>query len=58
MNKLKHKTVKYVEGDREAALSANEPQFRNMTELDSSIHYYEVELAKKKINLDLPIQIG
>ena len=58
MDKLKHRKIQYVEGDCGAAMLANQPQFRRMTELDPITQYYEVELAKKKISLDLPIQIG
>ena len=56
MNKLKHSSVEYVEGDTEACKKANEPTFKAMTEL--SDNFFEIEMQKKRIKLDLPIQIG
>ena len=56
MNKLKHSCVEYVEGETEACKKANEPTFKAMTDLGDD--YFEVEMQKKRITLDLPIQIG
>ena len=39
-----------------ASRRANEPNFRKMDEIDEG--YYELEMAKSNIKLDLPIQLG
>jgi hypothetical protein len=56
LDKTRHQSVKYVEGVHQAQLKANDPKFRKMSELDDD--YYEIELAKKSICLDIPVQIG
>merc|ERR1712044_3377 len=58
MDKEKHQKVEYVEGEDQACLKINRPQFRRMTELDRDGEYYEIEMAKRTLNLDLPIQLG
>jgi hypothetical protein len=56
MDKLKHQDVKYVSGHVAACKKVNEPGFRKMSEIDAD--YFEMEMAKEKIKLDLPIQLG
>jgi hypothetical protein len=58
MNKLNHSDIRYVQGENEACLKANETNFKTMTQLSSEFEYFEIEMQKKKIKLDLPIQIG
>ena len=58
MDQTKHRNIKYVEGENKACFEINKPQFRQTTCLDETDQYYEIELAKKNINLDLPIQLG
>ena len=56
INKEKHQDVKYVEGFVKSSLLVNNSRFSALTELGDDI--FEVELMKKKIIMDNPIQIG
>jgi hypothetical protein len=56
MDKLKHQNIKYVGSNTGACKLANESSFRKMEEIDDN--YYEAEMAKDTIKLDLPIQLG
>jgi hypothetical protein len=56
MDKEKHQNVTYVQGENQACLKVNQPNFKKLTQLGED--YYEVECFKKKIVLDLPTQIG
>ena len=56
MDKTKQAQIKYVKGVDTACLKVNERTFRNLTQL--SDNFFEIELAKKKISLDLPIYLG
>ena len=56
MNKEKHLSIKYVEGDNKVPIYINDPRFRNLTKLDDS--FYEIERYKRRIVMDIPIQIG
>ncbi len=58
MDKTRHRNIKYVSGEDEACYQVNIPQFRSMSCLDLEDGYYEIESAKKRIKLDLPIQLG
>ncbi len=58
MDKTKHRDVKYVQGENETSMKVNDPRFRKLDCLDEEEQFYEVEMAKKKIKLDLPIQLG
>ncbi|XP_053395709.1 uncharacterized protein LOC128555915 [Mercenaria mercenaria] len=58
MDKSKHRQVNYVQGENETCLKVNDPRFRKLECLEQEEQYYEVELAKRKIKLDLPIQLG
>ena len=57
MNKEKHRFIQYVQGENETCLKINDPRFRNLDCLDHKEHYYELEMAKQKIKLDLLIQL-
>ena len=56
MNKEKHVDITYCQPKEKASYFVNKKRFRNLTELDKD--YFEIELAKSRIKLDLPIQIG
>ncbi len=58
MDKTKHRDIRYVQGENDACYKVNEPQFRQTTCLDREEEYYEVESAKARIKLDLPVQLG
>ncbi len=58
MDKTKHRDIAYKRGENEACMSVNRPQFRQMTCLNEDDGYYEIESAKRVINMDLPIQLG
>ena len=54
-NKDRHRDVQFCDDD-EAPKKVNEPQFQQLNVLSEDL--YEVEMAKKKIKYDLPIQIS
>ncbi|KAK3109123.1 hypothetical protein FSP39_023489 [Pinctada imbricata] len=56
MDKTKHRDIVYVRGERQTCLAINQDEFRNATHLGDE--FYELEMAKKKISMDLPIQLG
>ena len=58
MSKKKHRFIQYVQGENETCLKINDLRFRNLDCLDPKEQYYELEMAKQKITLDLPIQLG
>ncbi|WAR06799.1 hypothetical protein MAR_016757 [Mya arenaria] len=58
MNKTKHSDVQYVQGENETCLQVNDPRFSKLECLDQEEQYYEIEMSKRKIKLDLPIQLG
>jgi hypothetical protein len=58
LNKLNQTNVKYIQGESNACIYANDPLFKSMTQLAPDFEFYEVESQKKSIKLDLPIQIG
>lgn len=58
MDKTKHRDVSYVQGENEACLKVNDPRFQKFDYLDPEQQYYEIEMEKKNIKLDLPIQLG
>lgn len=58
MDKSKHRRVYYVQGENRACYEINNPQFRQSTCLDEDDQFYELESAKARIKLDLPIQLG
>ena len=56
MNKEKHQDVAYVQGRGAAQIKFNDPRFRKCTSIGSDL--FELEMAKNKIVMDLPIQLG
>ena len=56
MDKVKHQDTLYAQGRGAAQLKINEPCFKKCTVISDDT--YEVEMAKKKIRFDLPIQLG
>ena len=56
LDKTKHTNVKYVHDKTNAHLAVNNNLFKHMTELPDEM--YEVELSKKMISLDVPIQLA
>ena len=55
MDKTKHSDIQYVQGENETCLKVNDPRFQKLECLDEDEQYYEVEMGKGKIKLDLPI---
>ena len=55
MDKTQHRQIKYVQGENEMCMKVNDPLFRKLDCLDPEEQFYEVEMAKRKIKLDLPI---
>ena len=55
MDKTKHTDVIYVRGHGNAQMKMNDPKFKHCQRIDDII---EIEMAKKRIIFDLPIQIG
>jgi hypothetical protein len=58
MDQQKFQDTIYVRGDGHAMLEANLPQFKKMNRLSEKDKHYEIEKAKSKLRLNLPIQIG
>ena len=58
LDKLKHREIKYVEGREKGAQMVNCERFRKMTTLNEDENLYEVELKKKIIRMNVPVQLG
>ena len=58
MDQEKFQSVTYVQGEGRVILEANKPQLKKMTTLLDQDEYFEVEKAKEKLDINLPIQIG
>lgn len=56
MDKEKHRDIKYYNDPAEIAKSVNDSRFQKLTELDCEV--VEMESKKKRIHLNLPIQLG
>ena len=56
LDKTKHRDIKYIKGDSEAKFMANDILFQRMNDLENE--NYEIELSKKRIVMNLPIQVG
>lgn len=54
-NQLKHRDIKFCD-ERKVSTLINSPFFRQLDPID--VNTYEVQSAKKRINLNLPIQVG
>ena len=57
-NLLKDLHIKYCHGDNEACKYVNDSQFRDLTCLDPEQQVYEIEMAKRRITFNMPIQLG
>ena len=55
-NLAKHTDIQYVQDEKAVQKLVNDPRFRQLTELTDSLT--EIEVAKKKINWNLPSAIG
>ena len=58
MDQEKFKSIKYVQGEGEAMMEANLPQFKKLTRLLMEEEYYKIEKDKRSLRMNLPIQIG
>ena len=58
MDKLKHNEIKYVKGVEEAEKMINSKRFKKLSTLDEEEELYEVELRKKVLHMNIPLQIG
>lgn len=58
LNKDKFTNISFVEGVDNASKKVNEPLFMKLTELDNTNNFFEIEMAKKKIIHNMPIQLG
>ena len=56
MDKEKHQDIKYIQGQGKTQLKMNDPLFRKCNNIGQDL--FEIELAKRKIKMDLPIQLG
>ena len=56
MDATKHRKIVYATSNHEAQNYINDSHFRQISELDDEL--FEIEMAKKFIKLELPIQIG
>ena len=56
MDKTKHQNIAYVDGRGKAQLKFNDPRFRKATAVTEDV--YELQMAKEKIVMDLPTQLG
>jgi hypothetical protein len=56
VNKSKHTDVEFIRGKQQVKLLANQPRYKDMTLLDEDL--FEVQMAKKVINQDIPIILG
>ena len=58
MDKTRHTHVLYYKGIENVSRAVNEPRFRRLTCLNEKEQFYEVQSAKARIKLDVPIQIA
>lgn len=58
MDKEKFQTVKFVRGEGKAMMETNEPAFKKLSTLFDEEELFEIAKSKKKLKLNLPIQIG
>ena len=58
MDKLKHSEIKYIKGSENATRMINSQRFKKISTLDEEQELYEVELRKKILKMDVPLQIG
>ncbi|VDI17856.1 Hypothetical predicted protein [Mytilus galloprovincialis] len=58
MDNTRKRNIKYVQGETPTCLLVNKAQFWKLECIHEETAYYEVELSKVKIRVDLPIQLG
>jgi hypothetical protein len=58
MSREKFQNISYVQGETVVSLKANEPTFKKATCLDAEKEFYELEMAKKTILMDIPVQLA
>ena len=56
MDKTKHRKIEYVEGEESVCIKVNNSNFQRYDNVGENL--FEVQLGKKQIRLDLPIQLG
>ena len=56
MDKEKHQEVLYLTSEGKAQQKVNDPRFRKLDDVTDEL--FELEMAKKTISLDLPVQLG
>jgi hypothetical protein len=49
IDKARHRTIKYLQGEKQACVLVNRPQCRKLECISEVDTYYEVELVKAKI---------
>ena len=57
MDKKKHQKIHYSDNTCDAQIKVNDRKFRRLEELEEG-ELFEIEMAKSRIYLDLPIQLG
>jgi hypothetical protein len=58
MDKFKFRDINYVQGETEATKMVNDKRFKKMTLICPEDSIYECEMRKRKISVDLPIQLA
>jgi hypothetical protein len=58
MDKFKFRDIKYVQGEIHALKMVNKKGFKKMSLISPENNIYECEMSKKKICVDLPIQLA
>ena len=58
LDKTKHIDVRYFKGSVNASQAVNEPRFRKLRCINEDQQYYEVQFAKHRTILDVPIQLA
>ena len=58
MDKFKFRDIKYIQGEVEATKMVNHKLFRKMTLIYPEENIYECEMRKKRVSVDLPIQLA
>lgn len=58
LNKDNFINISFLQGLDNVSKKVNDPLFMKLTELDSTSEYYEVQMARKTIIHNMPIQLG
>ena len=56
LNKENFSDTRYLEGETKLKIEVSKPEFRKATQLADEI--YELDMGKKRITMDVPVQIG